>query len=42
MEILVFVLLASILGLLAVRWGADSTAGMPDHYRGGWAGAGDR
>ena len=33
MELLIFVMLLIVLGLLAMRWGKDSTQGMPDGYR---------
>ena len=33
MELIVFVLLVTLLGLAATRWGIDSTSGMPDGYR---------
>jgi len=34
MELLVFVLLVMLFGLLAVRWGVDSTPRVPDdHHR---------
>ena len=33
MELLIFVMLVIVLGLLAMRWGKDSTQGMPDGYR---------
>ena len=33
MELLIFVMLVIVLGLLAMHWGKDSTQGMPDGYR---------